>query len=440
MAKEFSETANGGKTAAHQDASTAHSQEDNSTMNQSVELSQAVNQGPYFSHPRQFAAMVANSFDRFDLNQNGEISKIELDARTNSSAPLDDLSYTARTFSTHFDQMNSLIGKKQGGFSRNDVANFAELTDPERCDSAPSFGGTMVRSTAGGAIGGGLTAKLQGDKFSDGSGKGAAVGAAVGLVAYGVEKARYNQYVIDRTSIDGWKEFTNDICNIPSNLKATPVPTIEQKPLNALSPEVRTRANMEFVTARVAELGRTAIGKPLTEGEIVTKLQNFKNEIPKIDADRDGELTFDELAEGARGDKLSQANKDLAVVLASNLEVASQLSREGLYAGSRLNHIDLETATKVYQKPTDGEVFNRRMRVGMNATTGGMIGCAAGGFIGFFAGGGVGAIPGCAGGALLLGGGAGLATNAYIPKADPLGLELGQAPVDKLRTELSFLK
>ena len=403
------------------------------------ELSRSVNEGPFFNHPHQFTAMLATQFGRLDLNQDGEVSKLELDARTNAAAPKDDLTNTAKTLANHFDDMSKLLGKTSGGFTKADVMSWAKLTDPERCDNAPSFGGTMVRSTAGGVIGGGVTSKLQGGTFREGGEKGAAVGAAVGLVAYGVEKAQYNRYVQDRSTVDTWKEFSNDTCDVPTDLHSTPAP-VEKPSVTATSPEVRTRGNMRFAAEQAEKLGRENPEGRLSETQIVEKLQNFKSEIPKLDADKDGFLSLDELAEGARGDKLSEGSKEVAVVLANNLELISQLNRDNLYSGSRLNYVDLETATKIYQKPTDSEIMNRRITVGMDIGTGGLIGCGAGAFVGFVFGGGVGAIPGCAAGAAVFGGGAGLISNGFRAKPDPLAKEFGQEPANKLRRELSFLK
>jgi hypothetical protein len=177
----------------------------------------------------------------------------------------------------------------------------------------------------------------------------------------------------------------------------------------------------------------------LSEQELITKLQNFTKQIPTLDTNHDSYLSVDELADGVRDNKLTPENKQIAAVIAQNIEIMSQLSATGDHYGTRINAADLATAHSIFEKPNSGTVIGRNIYIGGTAITGGVFGCVAGGAIGIF-GGPPGMIAGCAIGGAIAGGGTGYAVSRTVPRPDPLGEKLGREPVKHLRTDLSFLR
>ncbi len=392
-----------------------------------------------WSNSFQFAQSLQRNFSFLDLNGDGIINRVDLEPRINSNVPQHaELYKLAKTLDNNYSQLSSVLSSN-GGITLEHARKLIEFTSSANCENSPSFGGTMARSVAGGAVGGGVAAKLGGDKFSDGAGKGAAVGAVVGLLAYGIESARYKEFVRNRDTIDGFAEFKNDSCS------AQPVPTegIARNEIAAQDgafQKMREAAKLVDDTATNARYSLPANAHKLPESDIFKRLDAFKAHFDEIDTDKDRRLSYFELAEAVRSKKFSSLDTATAAVLARNLDAFSRISDDGSANGRKIEMSDFNEARRIYEPPSQQDTTFRRFNIGAAGSTGAMMGCAVGGVVGLFTTAGTFSVPGCIAGAAILGGGAGGFQALIMPKEDPFAKRIGEERADNLREELGWLR
>lgn len=395
-----------------------------------------------WSNSFQFAQSLQRNFELMDLNSDGKLNKLDLEPRLNANAKTPqhpELYKLAKTLDNNYTQLSSIIsGPRQefSGVTLDHVKKMMEFGSPANCENGPSFGGTMTRSVAGGVIGGGVAAKMSGDKFSDGAGTGAAVGAVVGLLAYGVQSAQYQEFKRNRETFDSFGEFKNETCSTQS-----PLP-IEQLARNDVAAGDtgfdRMRENTKIVNDTAWDLSSKHYGrKPnLSETEMLKRLESLKSHYSAIDADKDGALSYTELAEAVRSKRFSSLDTATAAIVARNIDAFSRISEDGTSSGSKIEMADFDKAKKIFEP---GDNSYRNAMTAMSGSTGAIIGCGVGGLIGLFSTAGTFSVPACIGGAALMGGGTGLFQYAITPKDDPFGRRIGQERANNLRTELSWM-
>lgn len=390
----------------------------------------------------QFAQSLQRNFSFLDVNNDGVLNKLDLDARLSANVPQHSkLFKLAKTLDSNYTQLSTVFssyGEEFTGLSKDTVKSLVEFASPANCENAPSFSKTVGRSVAGGAIGGSVGSKLGGGEFSEGAGKGAAVGAVVGLLAAGIESARYKEFVEKRNTIDGFGEFKNDTC------APQPQPIESGLARNEIEEEdsgfARLRENAQAVDKMVSSLmPYPTRNKGLSETELLDRFNSLKQRFSEIDTNKDNVLTYAELAEAARSKKLSAVDNMTAAIVARNIDAVSRFDQR-VGDGYQIEMADLNAASRLFEKPSRFDSTARGIMIGMPTGGGAIFGCLVGAYAGMFTTAGTFSVPLCAGGAAVAGGIGGLIGWLTTPKVDPLGRAIGQERVSKLREELSWLK
>jgi Ca2+-binding EF-hand superfamily protein len=384
----------------------------------------------------EFAKDLSNTFSNLDLDGNGVISKFELDARSGSTASGDRVSQVGSTLLKHYDELNTLLENKTSGITRKNVQSLSALTDPKFCGSDPSFGDIMVRSVAGGAIGGGVASKATGGDFSDGAGTGTVVGTVVGVLAYAAIEAKYREVIGKRDQVDSWTEINQKTCEQSAAVANDKMKASQDAVEKVDDTEARLADNLLFLKSAVQKI-QTNHPDRFTESQATAKVQELKSSFNAMDADRDGGLSFHELIEGVKDNKIPESHKAAATVVADNFDIFSRLHADNR-DGTRITLGDLAAAPGIYEKERSYDRINRYI----NMTGATMIGTAGGVGWGF----GIAAVAGAAtvAPAMIIGGAVGAAAFggiAYLlnPRKDPLVKTYGEYQAQKLRTQMSWI-